>query len=104
MCVGELEREMDLLAPIGEFIDTELKALPSRGTTDTREKKKNYAESLSRSLATRLANALRPTFPGILPDKSGRSQESKARTSKGYKKLDINYSTTELGLGLGVSV
>jgi hypothetical protein len=50
-----------------------------------------------------LANALRPSFP-ILPDEFGKKQESKARTSKGYKKLDINYSTTELGLGLGVFV
>jgi hypothetical protein len=39
-----------------------------------------------------------------MPDADGRRQESKARTSKGYKKLDINYSTAELGLGLGVSV
>lgn len=66
--------------------------------------KKNYAERLSRGLANRFAGALRPTFPGILPDAAGRQHESRARTSKGFKKLDVNYSTLELGLGLGVSI
>ncbi|MBK5958641.1 hypothetical protein CCR97_10525 [Rhodoplanes elegans] len=66
--------------------------------------KKNYAESLSRALAQRFADALRSSFSGILPDASGAGQESKARTGKGLKKLDVNYSTIELGLGLGVSI
>ena len=95
---------MGLSPPIGEFIDADLNALPPRDVTHSQAEKKNYAEAFSRLLAKRLANALRPSFPGILPDERGRRQESKARTSKGYKKLDINYSTTELGLGLGVSV
>src|SRR6185312_15347887 len=34
----------------------------------------------------------------------GSGQESRARTAKGVKKLDVNYSTLELGLGLGVSI
>src|SRR5262249_24517572 len=34
----------------------------------------------------------------------GSGQESKARTGKGLKKLDVNYSTVELGLGLGLSI
>jgi hypothetical protein len=95
---------MDLSSTVGDNIDADLNELPAREVTDTQAKKKNYAERLSRLLAIRLANALRATFPGILPDELGRRQESKARTSKGYKKLDINYSTTELGLGLGVSI
>jgi hypothetical protein len=66
--------------------------------------KKNYAERLSRHLASALANALRPAFPGITPDADGCRQEAPARTAKGVKKLDVNYSTTELGLGLGVSI
>lgn len=90
--------------PIGDSIEADLRRLPERDVTRTREQKKNYAEALSRHLATRLANGLRPFFDGIMPDAAGRRQESKARTSKGYKKLDINYSTTELGLGLGISV
>jgi hypothetical protein len=66
--------------------------------------KKNFAEALSRALAQRFANALRGTFPGILPDARGKGQESRARTGKGLKKLDVNHSTAELGLALGVSV
>jgi hypothetical protein len=66
--------------------------------------KKNYAEMLSRALSQRFADALRETFEGILPDPGGFGQESRARTGKGLKKLDVNYSTVELGLGLGVSI
>jgi hypothetical protein len=69
-----------------------------------RGEKKNYAERLSRQLARVVADELRSSFPGILPDEKGKSQESKARTSKGFKKLDVNYSTLELGLALGVSI
>jgi hypothetical protein len=69
-----------------------------------RGEKKNYAERLSRLLAQLVANRMRPDFPGIFPDEAGRGQESPARTAKGFKKLDVNYSTTELGLGLGVSI
>ena len=75
-----------------------------RPATGDREQKKNYAERLSRAFATVVANALRTDFPGITPDAEGRRQEAPARTSKGMKKLDVNYSTSELGLGLGVSI
>ena len=34
----------------------------------------------------------------------GTRHESKARTGRGPKKLDVNYSTVELGLGLGVTI
>ncbi|MCB9730770.1 MAG: hypothetical protein H6746_20025 [Deltaproteobacteria bacterium] len=70
----------------------------------SRSDKKNYAERLSRHLSTVFANALRPHFDGVLPHADGTSQESRARTAKGFKKLDVNYSTPELGLGLGVSI
>jgi len=66
--------------------------------------KKNYAERFSRAMALCIANKLRASFPGIKPDEDGRAQESPARTAKGFKKLDVNYSTPELGLALGVSV
>lgn len=85
-------------------IGDELAAAGSRDAASDREQKKNYAERLSRLLAARVANGLRSSFPGILPDEHGRRQESRARTSKGFKKLDVNYSTPELGLGLGVSI
>ncbi len=66
--------------------------------------KKNFGENLSRHVASKFAAALAGWFPGILPDAQGKGHESRARTSKGYKKLDVNYSTPELGLGLGVSI
>ena len=75
-----------------------------RSAAQSQAEKKNYAEVLSRELAQQFADLLRPKFPGILPDPLGRGQESRARTSKGFKKLDVNYSTVELGLGLGVSI
>jgi hypothetical protein len=95
---------MPQMPPIADSIAADLESLPPREEVKSREQKKNYAEALSRSLAKRLADGLRPSFVGIMPDADGKRQESRARTSKGYKKLDINYSTTELGLGLGVSV
>lgn len=75
-------------------------SVAARSATD----KKNYAESLSRALSQRFADSLRSSFKGILPDVRGGGQESRARTGKGLKKLDVNYSTVELGLGLGVSI
>lgn len=70
----------------------------------SRTEKKNYAELLSRALAQRFADSLRGSFEGILPNVHGFGQESRARTGKGLKKLDVNYSTIELGLGLGLSI
>jgi hypothetical protein len=69
-----------------------------------REAKKNYAEYFSRGLATWVASGLRPGFKGILPTRKGEKHESPARSAKGVKKLDVNYSTLQLGLGLGVSI
>lgn len=79
-------------------------AVPRPATHGRRADKKNYAERLSRVLAQRFANELRKDFQGILPGPDGRGQESRARSAKGFKKLDVNYSTPELGLGLGVSI
>jgi len=66
--------------------------------------KKNYAERFSKALSVLIANRLRTTFPPILPLPDGTRQESRAPTGKGKKKLDVNYSTQELGLALGVSI
>lgn len=89
---------------MSDGIRRELEKAGDRAATVTQAQKKNYAETLSRALAQTFADRLRPQFPGILPDPSGKGQESRARTSKGFKKLDVNYSTVELGLGLGVSI
>ena len=40
-----------------------------------RAAKRNFAQRLSAALAQKLSDALRPTFPGIFPDESGRGHE-----------------------------
>jgi hypothetical protein len=96
----------DLTAVFVDSINSELVWAGDRVSVakGTATDKKNFAEALSRALAQRFADALRGSFDGILPDTTGVGQESKARTGKGLKKLDVNYSTIELGLGLGVSI
>ena len=70
-----------------------------------RAAKKNFAQRFSNALAQKIADALRPAFPGILPDEDGRGQETKARAIGGSKKLDVAYPLTGLGgLGLAVSI
>jgi hypothetical protein len=66
--------------------------------------KKNYAERFSRNSSTWIANGLRAWFPGVTPNLDGSAQEVPARTGRGFKKLDVGYSTPQLGLALGVSV
>ncbi len=97
---------VDPKALLHDSIAAELEFAGNRASIEkgSATEKKNYAESLSRALAQRFADVLRGSFVGILPDASGAGQESKARTGKGLKKLDVNYSTVELGLGLGVSI
>lgn len=69
-----------------------------------RAAKKNFAQRLSTSIAQKTADALRPTFKGILPDEHGHKHESRAAGARGMKKLDVNYSTTAAGLGLAISI
>lgn len=69
-----------------------------------RAPKQKWASAFSRALAQKVADALRHDFPGILPSPAGEFHESPARTAKGVKRLDVNYSTSQLGLGLGVSI
>ncbi|MGH7015459.1 MAG: hypothetical protein ACRED8_00075, partial [Caulobacteraceae bacterium] len=78
---------------MNDTIEVELRRAGDRSAILGRDQKKNYAEILSRELALTVANRLRPSFKNILPDEHGRGQESRARTSKGFKKLDVNYST-----------
>lgn len=90
---------------IDDTIRAELDAAGDRQHAQASQSaKKNYAQAFSNALARKVANALRPRFSGILPDEDGRGAESRARTSKGFKKLDVNYSTLDLGLALGVSL
>lgn len=73
------------------------------GKTD-QAKKKNFAERLSRELAQLFADMLRRDFPGITPTENGEQHERRTRTARGVKKLDVNFSTPDLGLGLGLSI
>lgn len=91
--------------PATSSIAFELTAARPRPEADgPRDEKENYAERLSRHLAQHFANELRKHFPGILPDPRGEGQENRARSAQKFKKLDVNYCTHALGLGLGVSL
>ena len=101
-------KQSPIQAPDGQAVRTIKHALEYAGArpevSASSTVKKNYAERFSRAVATCIANRLRTAFPGITPDEEGRQQETPARTAKGFKKLDVNFSTPELGLALGVSV
>lgn len=94
----------ELLAVSGKRSYIEELEISNPEKIDIREQKKNYAEELSRLLAQNFSDHLRPYFNGILPDEHGKGQESLARASKRPKKLDVNYSNPQIGLGLGVSI
>lgn len=66
--------------------------------------KKNFAQALSTAIAQKTADALRADFKGIFPTADGKGHESKSSGAGGLKKLDVNYSTTQSGLGLAVSI
>jgi len=66
--------------------------------------KTQYAVRLSNALAKLFADALRPRFPGVLPGPGGEGIEAPAASASGTKRLDVNFSTPEKGLGLGVSI
>ena len=68
------------------------------------EDKRKYAARFADKMAVCLANGLRPRFPGLLPDQTGKGVESPAQSVRGPKKLDVNYSTPQLGLGFGISL
>ena len=74
------------------------------GGSDPRELKHGFAFRLSTALGRTVADALRADFPGVLPDPDGKGGESAAPVHSGFKKLDVNYSTQQLGLALGVSI
>jgi hypothetical protein len=89
---------------IDTFGDALEEAEPRPLDDSLREEKKNYAERLSASSAMLIAGQLRSYFPGILPGVDGARSEALPRAGKRVKRLDINYSSIHLGLGLGISV
>ena len=74
----------------------------------SREKKKNYSERLSNSIAVLLASRLRKKggFKSILPNPDGQGREtgSASGAHKKLKKTDVRYATADTGLELLVSV
>lgn len=77
---------------------------PRPESTDPTGTKNAYATRFANQMARCLANGLRADFQGILPTESGGGFESPAIAVRGPKRLDINYSTPQLGLGLGISL
>jgi hypothetical protein len=69
-----------------------------------RAAKRDFAQRLSTCLAQKISDALRPKFRGILPDERGAKHESRSGSASGLKKLDVNYSNPQIGLGLAVSI
>lgn len=68
------------------------------------EEKRTYSSRFADKMAILVANGLRDRFPGVLPTEDGRGVESPAQSVRGPKKLDVNYSTPQLGLGFGISL
>lgn len=69
-----------------------------------RAEKKNFAQRLSTAIAQKVADALRPRFPEVVPNALGQGHESPSASATGLKKLDVNYSTSRSGLELAVSI
>jgi hypothetical protein len=89
----------------GDNIKDLIAGLGQRPADDAPQgKKRRYAELFSNALARRIADRLRPKFKGVLPDETGAFTESRAPIAKGFKRLDVNYSTAQLGLALGISI
>jgi hypothetical protein len=63
-----------------------------------------YATKFANQMAVFVANGFRSRFPEIKPDATGKGVESKSRAVRGLKKLDVNYSTQQAGLLLGISL
>ena len=99
MTVSTLQAVLDAAAP---------RPADSAATKEERhqlsEEKRKYATRFADKMAICIANGLRERFPGILPDEDGGGVESPAQSVRGPKKLDVNYSTPQLGLGFGISL
>ena len=100
--------EAPVLEPEGETFCPLLSALdaaePKPALTEASTTKKNYAQRLSNGLAQVIADALRPDWPNITPDKEGRGQEARVRVAAGMKRLDVKVTDDTLGLLLSVSI
>jgi hypothetical protein len=86
-----------------EIVELERDYLELIQKYDTRARKKNYSQRLSNLLAQKIADHLRPVFPGILPDAQGKKRESLAGGHAGPLRVDVRLHT-DYGMGLGISI
>lgn len=63
-----------------------------------------YATRFGKWMSTYIANGLRDRFPGITPGPKGERAEFPSRAVRGLKRLNVNYSTAQAGLGFGISL
>lgn len=70
----------------------------------SRDLKKNYAQRLSRALASEVAHRLRPAFPNISPTCGDEGQEREIGGAGGTKRLDVCVWDDRMGLLLDVSI
>jgi hypothetical protein len=83
-----------------EVISAVLKAsLPRPKREDKSEDKNKYAIRFAEDMAERIAQHLRPRLKGIAA-----TTKRDAGSVKGKKQLDINFSTPQVGLALGISL
>jgi hypothetical protein len=102
---GDREVIKSLIVQVSEFVrNLDIPPEYRKYIEFGRAVKHAYAHRLSTCLAQKIADGLRPQFRGILPDEYGAKHESLSSSASGLKKLDVNYSTTRSGLGLGVSI
>lgn len=102
---GDRELIKSLIVKVGDFVRAvDMPPEYAKYIEFGRAVKHAYASKLSTCLAQKIADGMRPTFKGILPDETGAKHESRSGSAGGLKKLDVNYSTSQIGLGLGVSI
>lgn len=80
------------------------KVEPKPDVSASREDKHAYASRLSRALAVRIASALRPHYPNIIPTEADVGHESATGSATGRKRLDVKVWDDTLGLKLLVSI
>lgn len=79
--------------------DVLAKASPRPSMDDAPKTKNQYAGRFALHIAERIAVDLKPRFPKIAA-----STKRNARSARGNKQLDVNFSTPEMGLALGISL
>ena len=102
---GDRELIASLIVKVGDFVgNLDIPPEYRKYIEFGRAVKHSFAHRLSTCLAQKIANGLRPKFRDILPDATGARHESRSGSASGPKKLDVNFSNPQIGLGLGVSI